>query len=67
MGQILRLVEREGGRSGFVYERYVSEAFVRGLSLKEYLERVHHTDPAKAVTEILPFHPADLVGSDEAA
>ena len=68
MGQIIRVnLDSRGGVRGFVYEGYVSELFVRGLSLKRYLERVQHTDPVVAVTEILPLRTQERQGEDEAA
>ena len=67
MGQIIRLVDGEGGRSRLVYESHVSEDFIRGLSLKRHLERVQHTDPDRAISEILPFRLPERQGDDAAA
>ena len=59
--------QEQEGLCTFFDETHTRDAFRRGPSLKEYLERIQHTDPARAVTEILPFHPEDLAGRDEAA
>lgn len=67
MVQILKLIESSGVHSGLQRERNARDTFDRGLSLRRYLERVQHTDPILAVTEILPFRLSEWEGNDEAA